>query len=54
MKDVRGKRIVYIKIMYREPKVATLESWLNIENLMRVGFCGIFKIFLKHREENGI
>jgi hypothetical protein len=43
MKDERGKRIVYIKIMYREPFlvlytlgniVATLEGWLNIGNLM--------------------
>jgi hypothetical protein len=43
MKDERGKRNVYIKIMYREPLlvpytlgniVTTLEGWLNIGNLM--------------------
>jgi hypothetical protein len=43
MKDERGKKIVYIKIMHREPllvpytlenTVATLEGWLNIKNLM--------------------
>jgi hypothetical protein len=39
MKDERGKRIVYIKIMYVVPytlgnSVATIEGWLNIENLM--------------------
>ena len=43
MKDERGKRIVYIKIMYKEPllapytlrnTIANLEGWLNIGNLM--------------------
>jgi hypothetical protein len=43
MKKKREKINVYIKIMYREPKVvlyilgntvATIESWLNEENLM--------------------
>jgi hypothetical protein len=43
IKDERGKRNVYIKIMYREPllvpytlgnTVATFEGLLNIENLM--------------------
>jgi hypothetical protein len=43
MKVERRKRIVYIKIIYREPKVVpytlgntvtTLEDWLNIRNLI--------------------
>jgi hypothetical protein len=43
MKDERGKRIVYIKIMYRKPllvpyilrnTVTILETWLNIGNLI--------------------
>jgi hypothetical protein len=43
MKDERGKRIIYIKIMHRElllvsyilrNTVTTLEGWLNIRNLM--------------------
>jgi hypothetical protein len=43
MKDERGKRNVYIKIMYREPllvpytlgnTVAIIERWLNVGNLM--------------------
>jgi hypothetical protein len=41
MKDERGNRIIYIKIMYREPllvpytlgnTIATFEGWLNIRN----------------------
>jgi hypothetical protein len=40
MRDERGKRIIYIKIIYREPPytlgntVVTIESWLNVGNLM--------------------
>jgi hypothetical protein len=42
MKDERGKRNVYIKIMYRKPLLVlymlkntiTLDGWLNIENMM--------------------
>jgi hypothetical protein len=43
MKDEKGKRIIYIKIIHREPLlvpytleniVATLEGWLNIGNMM--------------------
>jgi hypothetical protein len=43
MKDERGKINVYIKIMYRElllvlytlkNTITTLDSWLNIENMM--------------------
>jgi hypothetical protein len=60
MKDERGKKIVYIKIMYREPLlvpyileniVATIESWLNIVNLKYV-FVNFLKISLNI--ENGI
>jgi hypothetical protein len=43
MKDERKKINVYIKIMYREPllvpytlkiTIATITSWLNVENIM--------------------
>jgi hypothetical protein len=43
MKEERGKRNVYIKIMYRKPllvpytlgnTVATIEDWLKVGNLM--------------------
>jgi hypothetical protein len=43
MKEEKGKRIIYIKIMHREPllvpytlgnTVTTLEGWLNIGNLI--------------------
>jgi hypothetical protein len=60
MKDGRGKKIVYIKIMYREPLlvpyilgniVATIEGWLNIVNLNYV-FVNFLKFSLNI--ENGI
>jgi hypothetical protein len=43
MKNERGKRNIYIKIMYREPfwvpytlknTVTTLKDWLNVGNLI--------------------
>jgi hypothetical protein len=43
MKEERGKRIIYIKIMYRKPllipytlenTIVTLEGWLNIGLLL--------------------
>jgi hypothetical protein len=43
MKEERGERNVYIKIMYREPllvsytlgnTIVILEGWLNVGNLM--------------------
>ena len=55
MKDKRGKRNVYIKIICRKPilvfytlknTVTTLKGWLNIRNLMWVNFCVFLKFFL--------
>ena len=63
MKNEKEKKNVYIKIMYKEPflipytlrnTIATIEGWLNIENLMWVDLCGFFEIFSKYREKNGI
>jgi hypothetical protein len=43
MKDNKGKKIIYIKMMHRKPLLAlytlgntitTLKGWLNIENLI--------------------
>jgi hypothetical protein len=51
MKYKRGNINVYIKIMYRESllvpytlenTVTTLDSWLNIGNLIGESFCGFF------------
>ena len=51
MREKKKEKNVYIKIMYRKlllvpytlgSIVATLDGWLNVWNLMLVGFCGFF------------
>jgi hypothetical protein len=61
IKNKRGKKNVYIKIIYSEllfisytlrNTIANFKCWLNVRILMRVDFVIFFEIFPKHKEGN--